>query len=84
MVEINLEDYVNKCKLLTSSGQWLGLYSEENIKKSMMEFGKDLLELAAKNAKIKEIYNEDKKLYDYPFDVIIDKPSILNTINQVK
>lgn len=81
MKEINLEDYVNKCKLLTSSGQWLGLYSEENIKKSMMEFGKDLLELAAEKAKINSTEISDGSS-GFIFEV--DKQSILNTINQVK
>ena len=54
------------------------------ILEAMKDACEHVLYLAAENAKIKEIYNEAKKFEDYPFDVIIDKESILNTINQVK
>lgn len=54
------------------------------VLEAMKDACEHVLYLAAENAKIKEIYNEAKKFEDYPFDVIIDKESILNTINQVK
>ena len=52
----------------------------------MIEFGKQLLKLAANNAKI----IEDPNSYcgntgsEYPPDEIVSKQSILNTINQVE
>ena len=56
------------------------------VKKSMLEFGKQLLELAAENAKI----IDDPNLYcgntgsEYPADQIISKQSILDIINQIE
>ena len=56
------------------------------VKKSMLEFGKQLLELAAENAKI----IDDPNSYcgntgsEYPADQIISKQSILDIINQIE
>jgi hypothetical protein len=49
---------------------------------SMVEFGKQLLELAAENANTKTIEFISCKLHTTT--MVIDKQSILNTINQVK
>lgn len=54
----------------------------EPCKRAMLEFGKQLLELAAKNAKT---YTETYcSPYKEEWDKIVDKQSILNTIKQVE
>ena len=59
--------------------------AEENFNKFLKEFSKQLLELAAENAKMQSgnCYGEDGELYaSYPLR--IDKQSIINTIKQVE
>ena len=59
--------------------------TEENFNKFLKEFAKQLLELAAENAKMQSgnCYGEDGELYaSYPLR--IDKQSIINTIKQVE
>jgi len=49
------------------------------MKDAMLEFGKQLLELAAENAYVKDWYMDDKLV-----GKAVDKQSILDTINQVE
>lgn len=79
MKEINLEKILLKYTFNSS----IGTLKDDTLF-AMKEACKQVLYLASENAKIKEIYSEAKKLEDYPFDVMVDKQSILNTINQVK
>ena len=60
--------------------------AEENFNKFLKEFSKQLLELAAENAKINggNCYGvTDEGLYAQ-FPLVVDKQSILDTINQVE
>ena len=50
------------------------------IQMMMLDFGKQLLELAAENATTKEHYTQAFT----PAKIIINKQSILDTINQVE
>ncbi len=72
--KINLE------KILTSS--FNGKYWDvpfKPCKKAMLEFGRQLLELAAENATV--TLSDGNGNWDYPD---VDKQSILDTINQVE
>ena len=51
-------------------------------KKAMLEFGKQLLELAAKNAKITTYTSRKDNFTKIHYK--IDKKAIINTINQVE
>jgi len=55
----------------------------EEIKEAMLDFGKQLLELAAENAKCIYVPHPHKE-YDREICLGVDKQSILNTINQVE
>ena len=95
--KINLEEVIAK-----NAGYIGNDYYVSQVKKAMFEFGKQLLELAAENAKTIETSIEDWKEIDYELDfnyiplmneweeieglnkIIIDKQSILNTINQIE
>ena len=60
--------------------------SLDGFKEAMLNFGKQLLELAAENAKINggNCYGvTDEGLYAQ-FPLVVDKQSILDTINQVE
>lgn len=88
---INLEDFIERCKLtqpyVGGSGS-IELYSESNIKVAMLEFGKQLLELAAENANLSissrgvETYFDN--FYSGVDNVEVNKQSILDTIKQVE
>jgi len=72
--KINLE------KILTSS--FNGKYWDVPFRpceKAMLEFGRQLLELAAENAYVKDWYMDDKLV-----GKAVDKQSILDTINQLE
>lgn len=59
-------------------------YIHKAYKNAMLEFGKQLLELAAENAKIIEIYNAEENGFNDAWQKIISKQSILDTIKQVE
>ena len=84
--KINLEDILIK---MFENGQ--PFYNGKNIKSAMLEFGQQLLELAAENAelklKIKLECTESQLENGFCFGdnaIIVNKQSILNTINQVE
>ena len=60
--------------------------SLDGFKEAMLNFGKQLLELAAENAKTREMTElwSGQVWDDGPLPICIDKQSILDTINQVK
>lgn len=60
--------------------------AEENFNKFLKEFSKQLLELAAENAKTREMTElwSGQVWDDGPLPICIDKQSILDTINQVE
>lgn len=85
--KINLEEIAN------SSGVYRSLMDEQQKHTTlslMLEFGKQLLELAAENAKVEEFYRgESYRIDDRFYDnddsyVVANKQSILNTIKQVE
>ena len=53
-------------------------------RQSFIYFGKQLLELAAENAKIKEECNYNEVHQENTFITVVDKQSIYNIINQVE
>ena len=84
--KIHLEDILIK---MFENGQ--PFYNGKNIKSAMLEFGQQLLELAAENAelklKIKLECTESQLENGFCFGdnaIIVNKQSILNTINQVE
>ena len=68
--KIDLENILIK---MFENGQ--PFYNQKDIKNAMLQFGKQLLELAAENATYD--WNDHE-------DIIIDKQSILDTIKQVE
>ena len=70
--KINLDEYVDRLPLAVA-------IHRSEIKSMLREFAKGLLELAAENAEIEY----ELKSYSSEHQVIINKQSILNTINQV-
>ena len=89
MKKINIEE------ILDRRIDW-GIFSSRNpetanrIEEAMLEFGKQLLELAAENADVEEIYRGKSYRIDSAFydnddsKVIVHKQSILDTIKQVE
>ena len=77
--KINLEEIITNLQngVLIKSSQSLTI----DFKISMLEFGKQLLELAAKNAKINLLIDEENDIVE---EATINKNSILNTINQIE
>jgi len=80
--KINLEEILQDCWITTLDNSKEVHAPTEDVKLAMIEFGKQLLELAAENAKIYtdtmcSPYREDWVKY-------VDKQSILNTIKQVE
>ncbi len=74
------EKRINLEEILTNS--FNGKYWDvpfEPCKKAMLEFGKQLLELAAENATVTS--SDGNGNWDYPD---VDKQSIIDTINQVE
>jgi hypothetical protein len=95
--KINLEEIIRESIIeyltpkLQNPGQALGIANriiekEWYEKRAMLKFGKQLLELAAENAKTK--YDENSYCgntgSEYEPDIIVDKQSILDTLNQVE
>ena len=68
MQKINLDEFIDDMPFACSQYR-------TKIKHQLLEFGKQLLELAAENATYD--WNDHE-------DIIIDKQSILDTINEVK
>ena len=87
MEEINLKEilsyYVNISDGYTSDFSGESFYPIEAIEVAMIDFGKQLLKLAAENAEIK---TESLSTGDYSWFERnkVDKQSIINTINQIK
>lgn len=78
--KINLEEIIRKHILMNID--YLDEYSNiHDVKNAMLEFGKQLLELAAENAKGSVGRNQFNPKTDICF---IDKQSILDTIKQVE
>jgi hypothetical protein len=76
--KINLEEIIKMC----ADSNYKSTYN--NIcKDSMLEFGKQLLELSTENAKITTGYLKGFVSKEFEFN-IIDKKSITDTINQVE
>ena len=73
--KINLEEILQDCYLTTLDKRDEIHAPIEEVKLAMLEFGKQLLELAAENATYD--WNDHE-------DIIIDKQSILDTIKQVE
>lgn len=86
MKTINLDKIIKKFPTY-STGNGEDFYHIDNVKKMMLNFGKELLQLAAENAKTidKKVLFDDPKEGDnaYMTIQIIDKKSITDTINQV-
>lgn len=78
--KINLEEIIKE--ELYNKHLYFNKTNTVQIKNICLEFGKQLLELAAKNAKT---YTETYcSSYKEEWDKIVDKQSILNTIKQVE
>lgn len=85
-----MEKKINLEEILTNS--FNGKYWDvpfEPCKRAMLEFGKQLLELAAENANIKEVEVYPfiptlKGEYKPTIKNVVDKSSITDTINQIK
>ena len=72
--KINLEEIIENHR--NNTDHWADQdFDEYCIEQICLEFGKQLLELAAENAKIIELYNGK---------AILNKQSILDTIKQVE
>ena len=82
MQKINLEEILQDCYVINYENRKEVYAPIEDVKSAMIEFGKQLLELAAKNAKT---YTETYcSPYKEEWDKIVDKQSILDTIKQVE
>ena len=75
--KINLEEILRK----HTSVEWEGISPKELILKAMLDFGEQLLELAAENAEMILLVDEENDIIE---EASINKQSILDTINQVK
>ena len=92
--EINLEEILQDCWITTLDNSKEVHAPTEDVKLAMIEFGKQLLELAAENADMNEdfgggeIYNiTEYKVYndnDRSRSISVNKQSILDTIKQVE
>ena len=81
METINLTGIIDDI-FLNCSGDITKFWAKELAKQCALEFGKQLLELAAENAEC-----EEGAIVDLGFEIIsasINKDSILNTIKQVE
>lgn len=90
--KINLEEIIEELDFsnnvqydVNHNGYSVTMYTKDAIKIAMLEFGKQLLELAAEKAEIDEIdlYVNDDGLV-YKSDLSINKQTIINTIDYVK
>ena len=76
MKKINLEEIISKvADIYVEDKDGYRIFNIEDVKNITKEFGKQLLELAAENAKTTVISE---------IEVIVNKKSITNTINQVE
>ena len=93
--KINLEEILQDCWITTLDNSKEVHAPTEDVKLAMIEFGKQLLELAAENAEIEErdYRKNPTKISNYGEEVCseyegiyygVDKQSILNTIKQVE
>lgn len=80
--KINLEEILQDYYLITLDNSKEIHASIEDVKSVMIEFGKQLLELAAKNANLIE-YNTYKTAFT-AHNMGVNKQSILDTIKQVE
>ena len=89
MKKINLEEILNKFDLI-SENEINGSYERNEIKKAMLQFGKQLLELAAENSKIEiksvgeELVVTDVYQEDHYTRIQVNIESILDIIKQVE
>jgi hypothetical protein len=78
--KINLEEILDKVRCIDGNPDNGQLYDDDLAKAAMLEFGKQLLELAAENAKTKEYISQ----VFAPTRIIVNKQSILDTIKQIE
>ena len=76
MKQINLDEIISNYNPDLKTDYSVVFYS--NIKDAMLDFGKQLLELASENAEVAAEFN------GYEDYTTVDKKSITDTINQVK
>ena len=81
--KINLEEILQDYYLITLDNSKEIHASIEDVKSVMIEFGKQLLELASENTDTKEIWISTGDYSGYG-KIIVDKQSILDTIKQVE
>lgn len=84
MEKINLEEFILKNIEVRDSVLWSDL--EPELKGLLLNFGKQLLQLASENAKTldMEMHYGGMRAGSYYIVKEIDKESITNTINQVE
>ena len=82
MSEINLEEILQDCWITTLDNSKEVHAPIEDVKLAMIEFGKQLLELAAENAKLID-YSTHKTAFT-AHNMGVDKQSILDTIKQIE
>lgn len=82
MKEINLEEIIKQYCYVTQDGQEDVHSSIISVKEAMKEACEQVLELAAENVKtkLKEVNENSDRAY---YRVVVDKQSILDTINQI-
>ena len=80
--KINLEEILQDCWITTLDNSKEIHASIEDVKSVMIEFGKQLLELAAENANLIE-YNTNKTAFT-AHNMGVNKQSITDTIYQVE
>jgi hypothetical protein len=86
MKEVNLEEILNEMSIKAGYSNFVHCfaeqeYTEEVVKQSIREACRQVLELGAKNARVKYYYTGDGNEVDY---AEVKSDSITNTINQVK
>jgi len=77
--KINLEEVIDN--ICSVSEIQVNDYDVLSMRKIIIEFGKQLLELAAENAKMTLLVDEENDIIE---EVNIDKQSILDTIKQIE
>lgn len=95
-----IDEIINNVGVFTSNVSGLNTYTKENVRLAMLEYGKEVLQLAAKKALIIRnptgkgqssetdtcsSFEGDLGYEDYiPVEYSIHKDSILNLINELK
>ena len=94
--KINLEEILDKVRCIDRNPDNGQYYDDDLAKVAMLEFGKQLLELAAENANLIEFWEnsnseyieESVSIFDDDGDlqniIYVNKQSILDTIKQVE